>query len=910
MTQKHVWKTHGIDGFSRGTMGNAGQNMYVSRSGVLQRIHQFDLDQDGYVDLVICNSQPHGEQPPSFVYRDPLGAAKRTEVPSDGGWSGTVADLNGDGYDDLIIGMTSNGARSDLNGFVYYGSQDGFSERQMSLLPAPMCVSLAAGDFNGDGKVDVAAVCKPTKDGGYQVRIFYQTELGLEMKRFVDLEIPTFQIAASDLDCDGSVDLVTRGNDGEVRIYWGGPKGIELESFTTVAVEMDELDLTPAEEEKERLHSDYNADAPPLVKVLQVGGVPHVLVIRNRTTSLVPVGADRSLGTPLVLECPRAMSAEVGDVNGDGFEDIVLACRQTVRKGEVSWVYWGSAEGYSERNRTALPSNRACDVAVCDLDGDGIHDIVLCQNHTADSFTTESFLYQGSASKTFNEPVSLETYDPRRVFPVRSPGRATPDIAFINHYSRKIHEVDPTIYYGGPDGYSADRSDQVYGVGTVEALRCDINDDGKPDLIFANSAHNCKSRNPGSFVYFNGPDGFRDNPDIILPTVRASGVACADIDRDGYLDLIVSGYFNDEILVFHGTADGFDVDNPQRIRVEYEATAFDYGLWLFLADLTNDGWLDLVVPQTMFDRSFVLWGGPDGFSQDRMQLLAVDRAACVQAADFTGNGYLDLVMGGHAPTGTGPHDSYAYVYWNGPAGLSEDRKTLLPANTINSMSVADFNNDGILDLFIGSYEDGRVRDLDSYIYWNRAGKGFSATDRRRLFTHSASGSVAADFNEDGWVDLAIANHKVFGDQVAYSDVWWNGPDGFDEKRRTHLPSAGPHGMTSVNPGNIMDRGPDEFYTSAPFELPEGSRVTRIAWEANLGPKTSVKAQLRFAEAAERLGESLWMGPGCGVGWYDNNQQVDVEGQGGRWVQYRLALGAVNSGSTPRVTAVDVHYETR
>ena len=90
--------TEGFDAFRRGVFGNGGQNIYVSRAGVLQRIHQFDLDRDGYLDLIICNSQPHGEQPPSFLYSDPLGQASRIELPSDGAWSGTVADFNGDGH--------------------------------------------------------------------------------------------------------------------------------------------------------------------------------------------------------------------------------------------------------------------------------------------------------------------------------------------------------------------------------------------------------------------------------------------------------------------------------------------------------------------------------------------------------------------------------------------------------------------------------------------------------------------------------------------------------------------------------------------------------------------------------------------------------------------------------------------
>ena len=292
---------------------------------------------------------------------------------------------------------------------------------------------------------------------------------------------------------------------------------------------------------------------------------------------------------------------------------------------------------------------------------------------------------------------------------------------------------------------------------------------------------------------------------------------------------------------------------------------------------------------------------------ERCQVLSVHHAACARPADLTGNGYLDLIVGGHTPSLEGPHDSFAYIYWNGPDGLREDRRTLLPANAINSMAVADFNNDGLLDLYVGSYHDGRERDIDSYIYWNRAGRGFSATDRTRLFTHSASGSLAADFNENGWVDLAIGYHRVEAEHKAYSAVWWNGPDGFDEKRVTLLPTEGPHGISSVDPGNLADRGPDEYCLSAPFELPDGSAVASISWEAETRPKTWVKAQLRFAATKQGLETVPWTGPNGPNTWYEKTHLATGRDGPQRWVQYRLALGSANSVSTPRVTQVDVHY---
>ena len=63
-----TWITEGFSAFRAGEFGNAGQNLYVSRAGVLQRILRFDLDGDGWLDLVLCNSQNHSECPPTYVY--------------------------------------------------------------------------------------------------------------------------------------------------------------------------------------------------------------------------------------------------------------------------------------------------------------------------------------------------------------------------------------------------------------------------------------------------------------------------------------------------------------------------------------------------------------------------------------------------------------------------------------------------------------------------------------------------------------------------------------------------------------------------------------------------------------------------------------------------------------------------
>ena len=897
-----TWTTRGFEDFARGTCGNAGHNLYVSRRGVLQRIHQHDFTGDGHLDLVFCNSQNHWEKPPAYVYTDPLHSSERIELPSDAARSAAVADLNGDGCDDLILGMWHDGIRADLNARIYYGSPHGWSERAQQLLPAPMSSSVAVGDFDGDGRPDLAFLTRG------KLRLFHQTEFGFESKCFADLEISGDQLAAADLDGDGRCDLAIRTPEGEVAVYWNSPDGFHPDDRTVVPVDPD----PPATASAPRF-AEYVPDAPPLVQILSLRGIPHIFVARREAAYLLPVDG-RHLGPPLLFRVRDALSAALGDIDGDGHPDLVLACRHPRENGECSWIYWGRGDGFGEERRTPLPSQNACDAAVADLDGDGCADVALCQCRTEASYTTQSPIYRGRPDRILSDPIPLASEDARRLFAARPKGgRPSGDgyhLVLANHFARNaLGDIDISLYFGSPEGFSPERRLDLPGWGAVEALCCDIDDDGRADLILANASENSPHRDPGSYVLRNTPNGFDPEPAWKLPTARAHGVCCADLDRDGYLDLVFCGFANPEILVFYGTEEGFDTEHPTRIRLEREGVVYDDPRWIYLADLDNDGWLDLVVPQIAHDRSFVLWGGPEGFNMDRCQPLDAFHAACARAADLDGNGYLDLILGGHIPSLNTPQDTFLTIYWNSPEGLREDRRTLLPAFGINAVAVADFDGDGLLDIFACSYHDGRRRDIDSYIYWNRPDRGFSESDFTRLFTHSASACVADDFDEDGRVDLAIAYHKVWGDHLGYSAVWHNGPDGFSPDRVTRLPSSGPHGMTAVGPGNIFDRGPEEYYTSAPFELPAGAAVERISWIATVPAKSWVRSQLRFAESPVGLEIAEWIGPDGGNSWCKSDQPIPSSHTTGRWLQYRLTLGALHGGSSPRVEEVTVHFDT-
>ena len=891
-----VWTTRGFEAFREGTFGNGGQNLYVSRTGVLQRIHQYDLNRDGYVELLFSNSQNHLEIPPTYIYHWDGGEMVKQEIPTGGASCAVVVDLNNDGREALVVGHWYDGISFDLNAVVYYGSDRGWGEHAVQYLPAGQCSAAAAGDFDGDGKKEVAF------QGLSRLRIFRQTSLGLDSSAFTDLPITGKRLAAGDLDGDGIEELIVRQVDGAIRVYWGSPTGLDPNRYSTAFTTERKL---PKENWVES-SVEWVEPVTPLVSVVNLNGRRCIFAADQSTIHLIAVGRDRNFETIAQIPCADAISVALADVDGDGYDDLAVACHEEGEDAGSSWLYWGGITGFSQERRTLLPSRRACDVAIGDFDGDGAIEVALCQAFSRESFTTFSCLYRVSHAGAVLWQ-KLESHDARRIFSVRTPNNHADNVLVVNRMARnKRGDIPFSIYCGSPDGFDSRRRLQLPGWGATVAVCADLNDDGWPDIAMCNTAENSVSEDPGSYIYFNGPNGFPAAPNLILPTQRPHGIACADIDHDGYLEILFAGFQNDELLIFYGGEKGFDPQHCRRLRLELDGRVHREVRYIYLADFNQDGWLDLVLPFIDSDYSLILWGGPEGFSMKRSKKLAVRRGACVRAADLDGDGYLDLIMGGFTASPSGPHDSFVYVYWNGPQGFREDARTMLPADGVTSMSVADFNNDGNLDLFIGSYHDGRKRrDIDSYIYWNRGGRGFAAADFQRLFTHSASGDFAADFNEDGWIDLAVANHKTDGDHTGVSQIWWNGSGGFDPRHVTLLPTAGPHGMVTPGPGNVMDRGPEEYYISSPHRLPDRAVVCRIGWEAELVPKTWVRGQLRFAATREALPDAPWHGPDGGPGWFENGADVRIAECPGPWVQYRLALGATNSGGTPRVTAVKV-----
>ena len=149
------------------------------------------------------------------------------------------------------------------------------------------------------------------------------------------------------------------------------------------------------------------------------------------------------------------------------------------------------------------------------------------------------------------------------------------------------------------------------------------------------------------------------------------------------------------------------------------------------------------------------------------------------------------------------------------------------------------------------------------------------------------------------MDICLSHHRAYGSHRTDSAIWWNGPEGFSEDRRSWLPTIGPHDMVPNDAGDLLDRSPEETYITPVMEA-EG--VSSIGWEGQIPQKTWVNCQIRIADTPEALEAAPF------VGW-DGTEATRLEkGQpipqiAGKLMQVKLFLGAVNSGNSPRIVEI-------
>ena len=382
-------------------------------AGHASRVHGFDANGDGRADLLIeagilLGAAAMAEELTPVPYA-PLDAPD-AEAPSDPSVTMMPAgDVDGDGFDDAA-----------LEGRVTRGGPSGFRpESEWLACPASRC-GIPVGDVDGDGYADLLS------EGTLQLgspRGF--RELAAPLLVGVDVVRP-----AGDLDGDGIADLVVLGKDKRtLSVLRGGKAGVTPGGTAVIAA--------PADAEVEVGIGDIDGDGIPDVVTAYSEDLPGPRNTRRMTVvvrSTLP-GGDIAHGTERRVTSSMNGSEEgavstrfqIADVDGDGFDDIVLFFAD--RFGGNGRLARGSAVGARLQARPVdlrleVNSGLTALRSVGDLNGDGRDDI-LVEGRPQIGFLRTFDLHAGSKSgfapKLF---ASYNWSDSDRVAERRIPPRA------------------------------------------------------------------------------------------------------------------------------------------------------------------------------------------------------------------------------------------------------------------------------------------------------------------------------------------------------------------------------------------------------------------------------------------------------------------------------------------------------
>ena len=793
-----TWSQRGFRDFSQGTFSGAGQNIYVSARGRVQLINRHDLNGDGHVDIAIANGHAKSEKEDVFIYPNRNGDfhnLDRIALPANGVFATAIAELTGDSRPELVLAQLNNGITPRLNAYVYIGAADGFTPKRRVELPAFLALDVVAADWNADGWTDLAFACKNERNGQIVSTIYWNSKGSFDAARRQDVPGPEWQkLAAVDWDGDGVTDLLAATT---TSVQWlrGTMGGLAAsrnvaDAGGTFAV------------------ADWNAD-----RKLDLA------VADGKTLKLYLQGSSEKVPS-VSWDAANVSSVAPADFDRDGLVDLLVAVRHTSgNEFTNSFILWNDARGLDRRARTPLPTVSASGAAAVDLDGDQFPEAVFSNHHAINDNNIQSFVYWNSGGKfDASRKTMLDTRGASGVTVGDVNGDQRPDLVFSNTNGGAQDGWSPNfVYWGdGTRNYSVGRRTEIPGYYTVGSVQADLDDDGWVDLGFNEGG--IWSGRPGTlegvYLWFGSRDGFLpERRSILSMRVPTGSIRAADLNRDGWLDLIAGahetgGGDKGGFVIFWGGPDGHSARRTQ---------AFPLGSASrdpLVADLNADGYLDLAATPTDINGLYIYWGNATGYDPSRHQRLGADRIfAHLEAADLNRDGFIDLIAPARKFADRTEGDSL--VYYGSAKGFSEETRIGLPTMAAYDPSVADLNKDGWLDIVFPNYSatwSGK-RTLPVYIYWGSQA-GFQRDNRQELPADAGAASTITDFDGDGWLDLYIASHRRDGSteeagkphtHYANSLIYWNGPDGLRADRRTELPAVGPHAQISVDVGNIMTR---------------------------------------------------------------------------------------------------------
>jgi len=827
----------------------------------------------------------------------------------------TAGDVNGDGYSDVIVGAPLEGdglGHDPGKAYLFLGGSTGpsatpaWTSQGNSVTGSAFGAAVApAGDVNGDGYDDVlvgapGSTVTTCIGGGGSVYLFLGTASGLQAswawsaQRCGDLGA-NFGAAvgpAGDVNGDGYADVIVGSPDGDTplfnaglaSLYLGSPSGPGTSPGWTIVGAASSAHLGCAV----GTAGDVNADGYADVIVGAYQGTAQDAPGEAHIYFGSPSGLGLSPATTLTgLQSGSSFGRQAGpagDVNGDGYADVYVTAPDYdgfATDIGAAYVYPGGSSGvgatplwFEYGFEVGLRFGAAAGSAG-DVNGDGLPDLIIgTPEYPAGSNTNGwaglwcgtysiGMVFQGwqqfGSQAGENLGVAVGTAGD-----VNGDGYSDVIVGSGEWANGQVGEGRAQIWLGAGDppvgtaGWFFTGLESDDGFGWSVCTSGDFNGDGYSDLLVGMPLFG--AYDVGALLMFfggqYGPHGYWDwgLSGAVDNEQLGISVAACDVNNDGYDDIIAGGHTyqgQGTVIVCYGGPDGPDytIDNM------LAGTAGSYfGASVATAgDVNGDGYGDVIIgapnngnihfPER--GAAFVYLGSASGLAASPVWSIAGNQdyahlgTSVASAGDVNGDGFSDVLVGVPDWDLLGlPSEfdkGYAAVFQGGPSG-----PLATPAWSISGAegsrlgsavaSAGDVDGDGFSDVVVsaihapgGGTEGGTVSvyrgsasGLSTSPWWSRDGgqsyDGFGS-----------SVACAGDVNGDGLSDVLVG--AVFYDSNGYLDngaVFVYGGPLTGASATTPLCTARGSGANWINVGHAVAGGGDlngdgfaDFVSGAP-----------------------------------------------------------------------------------------------
>lgn len=655
-------------------------------------------------------------------------------------WGGSiaVADLDGDGFDDVVTGhdegispLLAQGDGTFLAGTVLPGDDN-------------VTFDVVTADFNSDDIVDFGAqslgatsIMFGIGDGtfGAPAQIIHGTSPPL---------------VAGDMDRDGDIDLIAASalqgpqlmrNNGSGR--FASPESPLIPDSTRVIA-----------------LGDFNDDGAPDV-VCGLAGDQNLSILLND-------GAGR-LGSELRF-VQGTTAVAVGDLNGDDLPDVVGIGRRAL--ADEVWAMLSQGNGTFAPPIRSITNAAVTGIVLHDFNGDSNLDLLI-----GDTREDALSVRIGNGDGSFqSETLLFPAEDVKDLALGRFNADSSPDLA-VGFAS------GTAMYLGSTDGFNTPARYALDSFRATAIALADFNEDDAPDIFVAG--------NSGYITLTGNPDGtFGGRTEVMVPGDFLS-VRSVDADEDCFSDIVLANIGTDTLDVFFGDGTG----NFGRM---VSLTTGDGPLDIATGDFNGDGRVDIASVEIAANRASVFVGNGQGVFSSRIARATGRMPTAVVAGNFDSDHIDDFAVAndsdgwvsvflGRASGGPGMQirvtvegsgcRSVASGDFNGDSiddlavistvfpegrlnvllGLGDgtfESFNVTPIALFARIGVADVTADGILDLIASPIQREFTTDFAVY---PGLGDGSFATPQRFSFGSGARGFVLADVNGDSAIDI-VGNH--------------------------------------------------------------------------------------------------------------------------------------------------------